>query len=317
MPKYVLCGCDGNLGGPAASHALTLAKPGDELVFGSPKPGSIPKDSLDEWTAKGAKILMLDYGDTENLRRVFAGAEAVGFVSTWLLGNGRRQQHKNVIDAAKAVGVKRICYTSFVGADLGDGGDDMPFLPRDHAYTEKLIRESGLQYNFQRNYLYMDNVLQFHAPSWDFTGGKWLSNCGCEKGAFVAREDCGRVLGALLMGKGEPNKAYLITGPRAVTNKEIFEWVAEQSGYKGQFVAVSDEELETWWKERGLPYDVYGDFSKLPCKLCMYDLLCTGQMVAWGYMKETTDAVEQLTGRKPADYKEYLLKYRDMFPKSE
>lgn len=317
MPKYVLTGCDGNLGSVAATHALSLAQPGDELVFTSHKPGSIHNAATRDWAAKGAKILMLDYDDSANLERVFAGAEAVSFISTWLIGNGRRRQHKKVVDAARAAGVKRICYTSFVGADLGDGGEDMPFLPRDHAYTENLIVQSGLQYNIQRNYLYMDNIPQFFARTWGFTGDRWLCNSGGEKGAFVAREDCGRALGALLMGKGQPDTIYTITGPEAVTNKEVFDWMAEQSGYKGEFAEVSDEELEKWWKERGLPYDVYGDFSKLPCKLCMYDLLCCGQMVAWGHMKETTDAVEQLTGRKPLGYEEYLLKYKDIFPKSE
>lgn len=317
MPKYILTGCDGNIGRVAASYALTLAKPGDELVLTSHKPSAIHADLSREWTGKGASIQELDYSDPANLERVFAGADAVSFISTWLIGEGRRQQHRNVIDAAKAAGVKRICYTSFVGADLGDGGEDMPFLPRDHAYTEKLIIASGLQYNIQRNYLYMDNVPQFFAQTWHFTGDKWLCNSGGEKGAFVAREDCGRVLGALLMGKGEPNTIYTVTGPQAVTYKEIFNWMAEQSGYKGQFVEVSDEELEKWWKERGLPYDVYGDFSKLPCKLCMYDLLCCGQMVAWGHMKETTDVVEQLTGRKAVGFKDYLLRYKEIFPKSE
>lgn len=317
MPKYVLTGCDGNLGSVAASYALTLAKPGDELVFTSHKPGFIHEDLMHEWAAQGAHILMLDYGDSANLERVFAGAEAVSFISTWLIGKGRRQQHKAVIDAAKAAGVNRICYTSFVGAGLGHGGEEMPFLPRDHAYTEDLIRQSGLQYNIQRNYLYMDNIPQFFAQSWHFTGDKWLCNSGGEKGAFVAREDCGRVLGALLMGNGEPNTVYTITGPEAVTNKDIFSWMSEQSGYRGEFVEVADEVLENWWKERGLPYDVYGDFSQLPCKLCMYDLLCCGQMVAWGHMKETTDAVERLTGRRPIGYKDYLLKYKDIFPKSE
>lgn len=317
MPKYVLTGCDGNLGSVAASHALSLVGPEDELVLTSHRPGWVHDDLVAEAKAKGAKLLLLNYDDPAHLVRVFAGAEAVSFISTWLIGKGRRRQHKNVIDAAKAAGVRRIVYTSFVGADLGDGGEDMPFLPRDHAYTEGLIRASGLQYNIQRNYLYMDNIPQFHAQSWGFAGDRWLSNDADEKGAFVARDDCGRVLGALLMGKGEPNTVYTVTGPEAVTNREIFEWMAGQSGYKGTFENLSDEELEKWWKAKGLPYDVYGDFSKTPCKLCMYDLLCSGQMVAWGHMKKTTDAVEKLTGRKPAGYQEHLLKYKDSFPKSE
>ncbi|KAK0663635.1 Quinone oxidoreductase 2 [Lasiodiplodia hormozganensis] len=321
MPKYVLTGCDGNLGSIAASHALTLAGPDDELIFTSHNPDSIDRALVNDWASKGAQLVQLDYSDPPaSLARVFAGAGAVSFISTWLIGDGRRKQHANVISAAKAAGVRRICYTSFVGADLRDeveSEEDMPFLPRDHAFTEALIRQSGLQYNIQRNYLYMDNVPQFFAQSFAFCGDRWLCNSAGAKGAFVAREDCGRVLGALLMGRGEPNQVYAVTGPEPVTYREVFEWMAAQTGYAGEFVEMEDGELERWWKERGLPYDVYGDFSKLPCKLCMYDLLCCGQMVAWGHMKETTDAVEKLTGRKPLPFREALLKYKDIFPKPE
>ncbi|GME22334.1 quinone oxidoreductase 2 [Neofusicoccum parvum] len=316
MPKYVLTGCDGHLGSIAASHAASLLRPGDELVLTSHAPSSIPTALARAWAAAGATLLPspVSYDDVAGLARAFAGAAAVSFVSTWLIGAGRRAQHRNVVDAAVAAGVARICYTSFVGAGLGGKEEELPFLPRDHAWTERLIRESGLEYCFQRNYLYADNIPQFFAQSFGFCGDRWLCNSGGAKGAFVAREDCGRVLGALLMGKGEPNTAYAVTGPEPVTYREVFEWMAEQTGYKGEFVEVSDEELEQWWKERGLPYDVYGDFSKLPCKLCMYDLLCCGQMVAWGHMGEVTDSVEKLTGRKPLPFKEALLKYRDIFP---
>ncbi|KAG8161188.1 hypothetical protein KVR01_009452 [Diaporthe batatas] len=317
MRKYVLAGCDGNLGSVAASHALSLLGPEDELVLTSHRPGWVNDDLMAEANAKGAKLFLLNYDDPVHLVRVFAGAEAVAFISTWEIGKGRRRQHKNVIDAAKAAGVRRIVYTSFVGADLGDGGEDMPFLSRDHAFTEALIRESGLEYNIQRNYLQMDKIPQLYVKSWGFAGDRWLSNDADEKAAFVAKDDCGRVLGALLMGKGEPNTVYTVTGPEAVTNREIFEWMANQSGYKGTFENLSDEALEKWWKAKGLPYDVTGDFSKTPCKVCMLDLLCRGQIVAGGHMKKTTDAVERLTGRKPAGFREYLLRYKDSFPKSE
>lgn len=313
MPKYVLTGCDGNLGRTAASHALTLTSPADTLILTSHAPSTIDPALVRAWQSKGATLLALSYSDPQaTLERVFAGATAVAFISTWLIG----AQHQNVIDAAKAAGVGRLCYTSFVGAGLPLNHEaDMPFLPRDHAWTEARIRESGLAYSIQRNYLYADNIPQFFAQAFEFCGDRWLCNSGGARGAFVAREDCGRVLGALLMGKGEANRVYAVSGPEPVRYRDVFEWMKAQTGYGGEFVEMGDEELEAWWKERGLPYDVYGDFSKLPCKLCMYDLLCCGQMVAWGHMGEVTDSVERLTGRKPLRFEEALGKYRDIFPK--
>ncbi|KAG3179664.1 hypothetical protein PC129_g25445, partial [Phytophthora cactorum] len=108
---------------------------------------------------------------------------------------------------------------------------------------------------------------------------------------------------------------YDVIGPEAVTHQQIFDWICSQSGYKGQMVDMPDEELKDYWLGRGLPSDSFGDFSALPMKLCIGDLLCSGVMVARGFMQETSDTVEKLTGRKPAPFQEALLKYKDLFPK--
>lgn len=315
MPKFVLTGADGNLGSVAATFALEIAKPDDELVFTTYNLAAVPAETRKEWTDKGAKLVVASYDDIESLKAAFEGAEAVNLISTWLFGEGRRRQAQTVIDAAKASGVKRICYTSFVGAEIqAENEEDIPFLPRDHHAIEGLIYASGLPYNIQRNNLYADNIPKFFAPSWEFCGDRWLSNSHGVAGAYVAREDCGRVHAALLLGRGELNKVYAVTGPEAVTDKQVFDWICSQSGYKGQFVDMSDEELRKWWLERGLPTDFFGDFSKLPMKLCMGDLLCCGEMVAKGYMATTTDTVERLTGRKPLPFQQALLQYKDIFP---
>ncbi|RLN87780.1 hypothetical protein BBJ28_00008533 [Nothophytophthora sp. Chile5] len=318
MPKYVLTGADGNLGGVAAEFAIEIAKPDDKLVFTSYTMDSIPAEKLQRWQAKGIEVVAASYDDVDSMKKIFEGAEAVSFISTWLIGDRRRNQAKNVIDTAKACGVKRVCYTSFVGAgSTATNDDDIPFLPRDHHYIEGLIYASGLQYSIQRNYLYADNIPNFFAPSWKFCGDKWLTNTHGQRGAYVARDDCGRVLAALLLGKGEPNHVYDVTGPEAITHEEIFNFMCQETGYKAEFVDLSDEELQTWWLSRGLPKDVYGDFSELPMKLCIGDLLCSGETVGNGSMSQTSDSVEKLTGRKPTSWKTAMLKYRDIFPKPE
>ncbi|KAE9068052.1 hypothetical protein PF005_g30134 [Phytophthora fragariae] len=157
----------------------------------------------------------------------------------------------------------------------------------------------------------------YFAPSWKFCGDKWLTNSHEQEGCYVSRDDCGRVLGALLLGKGEPNTVYEVTGPDAVSHEEIFDFMSKEVGYKGELVDMPDEELEKWWLGRGLPKDVYGDFSQLPMKLCIGDLLCSGEMVANGCMTPASDAVEKLTGRKPTNWKDAMIRYKDIFPTSD
>ncbi|KAJ5915206.1 hypothetical protein N7454_011101 [Penicillium verhagenii] len=311
MPKYVLTGVGGNIGSVAASFALEIAPPDTTLVFTTSDPEKIPASTRSSWEAQGATISKASYDDVDSLKTVFAGAEAVNLISTWAFGR-RHEQAQNVINAAKSCGVRRICYTSFVGADSPAPVNEMPFLPRDHKQTESLIRASGLEYNIQRDYLYIDNVPNFFAPSWNWCEHKWIFNSHGAAGAYVAREDCARVHAALLLGRGKLNTVYDITGPESVTDQEVFDWICEKFGYQGTFVDLPDDQIRNFWTERGLPTSVT-EISKLPMKLCVDDLLCCGQMVADGYMAKTSNDVEILTGRKPVPFQEVLLKYRQVF----
>ncbi|KAF3768591.1 NAD(P)-binding protein [Cryphonectria parasitica EP155] len=311
MPTYVLTGVDGHLSSVAASYALTLAKPTDTLTFTSPKPGFVPRPLLASWTARGARVLMVDYNDPANLERAFRGADVVAFVSSpnYLAGPARRAQHRNVVEAARRAGVGRLVYTSIVGAELGE--DAAPPLARDHAYTEALVRASGLEWNVQRNCLFVDTVAEVFAPPGRTSAGIDLGGKEC-RAAFVAREDCGRVLGALLMGKGEANKVYTVTGPRAVSNKEILRWMAARaggvSGDSCPVSPVSDHKPEVVHRERRLSAgaSMHGDFFGRYSNEGLEDLASYGRFISHGQVLQGTDTVARLTGQKPLSFEDSL-----------
>ncbi|KAF4635418.1 hypothetical protein G7Y89_g2659 [Cudoniella acicularis] len=253
----------------SAEYALEIARPDRKLVFTSYTLDAIPKETLKRWTEKGAEVTSASYDDIASLEKVLQGAEAVSFISTWLLGETRRRQRANVINTTTSCFVPRICYTSFIGAGLPEA--ELPYLPQDHHCTESLIYASGLTYNIQQNYLYADNIPQLFAPSWVFCDNKWILNSKGVPGAYVAREDCSRVAAALLLGKGEPNMVYNISGSEvvseAVSDDKIFEYICAKPGLKAETVDMSDEELDKYWVEKGLPRKVFEDFLKLLMKL--------------------------------------------------
>lgn len=55
--------------------------------------------------AKGVALKTGDYFDVESLKKAFQGVDTLVFISSGELAN-RVQQHRNVVDAAKAAGVK-------------------------------------------------------------------------------------------------------------------------------------------------------------------------------------------------------------------
>ena len=67
-------------------------------------------------------------------------------------GNDRGGQHRNVIDAAKKAGVKRIVYTSIL-----KGFESGMWLALDHQATEKALAASGIAHTILRNGWYTEN----------------------------------------------------------------------------------------------------------------------------------------------------------------
>lgn len=110
MPKFVLTGAGGGLGSVAADYILDTAQPGDSITLTTSSLAKLPEAKISAWKSKGAEMAEASYDDVESLKRVFQGAEAIAWISTWALGL-RPTQAANVLQAAKEAGVKRVCYT--------------------------------------------------------------------------------------------------------------------------------------------------------------------------------------------------------------
>lgn len=125
----------------------------------------------------------------------------------------RREQHQRFIRAASHAGVPHIVYTSFAGADHAATFT----LAQDHAFTEDLIRASGMNYTFLRDNLYLDLL-----PHFADEHGVIRGPAGEGRVAAVARADVADAAVAVLR---EPaahvNASYTLTGPAALTLAEI------------------------------------------------------------------------------------------------
>jgi NAD(P)H dehydrogenase (quinone) len=78
-----------------------------------------------------------DYAKPETLDRALAGIDTLLLISSSEIGQ-RATQHRNVIDAAKKAGVKRIVYTSLLHADTSPLS-----LADEHRATEADLKASS------------------------------------------------------------------------------------------------------------------------------------------------------------------------------
>ena len=89
----------------------------------------------------------------DSLARAMAEVDRVLLIATSDFQD-RMQQHQNVIDAAKAAGVRLLL--GFTSRSLNDMVGPENAMMRDYLQTETLIRESGVPALIFRNALYLD-----------------------------------------------------------------------------------------------------------------------------------------------------------------
>jgi len=107
----------------------------------------------DKAIALGAEVRQGNYDDRSALERAFSGIDTVLLVSGMDAPDKRIGQHRNVIEAAKSAGVRKLVYTSVQGPAVGSA-----FSPivQSNRQTEHDVKASGLDWVIGRNGIYIE-----------------------------------------------------------------------------------------------------------------------------------------------------------------
>ena len=119
-------------------------------------------------------------------------------------------QHRNVINAAKAAGVKFIAYTSLLHADTSPLG-----LAAEHIETEQMLADSGIAYALLRNGWYTENYLASAPPALEH--GVFIGAAGEGKIASATRADYAAAAARVIASEGHEGKIYELAGDNART----------------------------------------------------------------------------------------------------
>ncbi len=227
----VVTGATGELGS-LVINALLRKTPADQIVAAVRTPAK-----AEAIAAKGVQVREADYSRPETLTPALANVDTLLLISSSEVGS-RVPQHEAVIDAAKAVGVGRIVYTSLLHADTSTLA-----LATEHLATERYLQASGLPYTILRNGWYIENQTSAFAPA-------------LEQGAFIGASKEGRFAGAtradfadaavaVLLGTSHANQIYELAGDTAYTRSELAAEVSQQVGRTIGYHDLSQKEYET------------------------------------------------------------------------
>ena len=195
--------------------------------------------------AQGITVRQADYGDEAALTSALQGVEKLLLISSSEVGQ-RAPQHRNVINAAKAAGVKFIAYTSLLHADTSPLG-----LADEHIETEKMLADSGIVYTLLRNGWYTQNY-----PPPDpapLEHGVFIGAAGDGKIASATRADYAAAAARVISEAGHEGKVYELAGDSAWTLTQLAAELTKQSGKSVTYQNLSEADFAAALKSVGLP----------------------------------------------------------------
>lgn len=234
-----LTGATGQLG-QFVVEALLKSVPAKEIVAIVRNPAK-----AEALSKQGLIVRQGDYNDQAALTQALAGVEKLLLISSSEVGQ-RAAQHRNVINAAKAAGVKFIAYTSLLHADTSPLG-----LHVEHVETEKLLAESGIPFALLRNGWYSENYLA-SAPA-ALAHGVFLGAAGEGKIASATRADYAAAAARVISEEGHAGKVYELAGDSAWTLSDLAALLSEASGKKVVYQNLSEADFAAALKGAGLP----------------------------------------------------------------
>ena len=237
--KIAVTSASGKLGASIVKHLVNLI--GKDNVIGIAR-------TPEKAAYLGVEIRKGDYNSREQFDAALSGIDAVLLVSGMDTPDKRIVQHRNVIEAAKQNGVKKIVYTSIVGAE-----ENNAFSPivQTNRQTEKDIQNSGLEWVIGRNGIYIEPDLEYIET---YVKEGEIRNCAADgKCTYTSREELGYAYAKMLTEEKHNNHIYNLVG-NAITQKQLAEDI--NTVFNTNLV-FKNESVEAYKAER---IEALGDF---------------------------------------------------------
>lgn len=162
-----------------------------------------------------------DYNNhSDQLVESLKGVEKLLLISGSEVGQ-RAAQHRNVIDAAQAAGVKEIVYTSLLHADTSTLS-----LAPEHLETEDLLKKSGIPHTILRNGWYTENYTG-SIPS-AVASGAFIGSAAEGKISSAARADYAEAAAVVLTTSDHTGKIYELAGDETYSLNDLAAELSQQ-----------------------------------------------------------------------------------------
>jgi uncharacterized protein YbjT (DUF2867 family) len=275
--KALVTGATGNVGANAVRALRERGVPVRAFVRDG--------DRAAHMLGEDVELAVGDFGNREALERALWGTQRL-FLAC---GNapGQVEWECAAIDAAAAAGVDHVVKLSGPAPAIAS-----PLVfDHWHGQIEAHLQRSGLAWVLLRPSAYMTNLLQ-HAATVEHQDALFAP-AGAARISFVDPRDVGEAAAAALAGDDHAGRAYALTGPEAMTFKQIAQDLSLVVGRSIAYVDVPYDVAREGMHDAGVP----------PFVADAVVALFRAQRA--GMMERTTDGVQALTGRPPRSFSRF------------
>ena len=280
----LVSGATGRIGGLVAHQLLEMGSNPVRLLVRSP-------EKLASSLSSHTEVITGDLADPASLTAACVGISAALIVSP--VAPNQHALQSNLVQAIQAAAGSNADTLVVKISGLGTAAGSPVASGRWHAETEQAIIASQLPFTFLRPLYFMQN-LGFALPQIQ-ASGKLFGAVGDERIAMVHLEDIARSAACLLAGSAvKTNQALTLTGSEALSYTQVASKLSQALQREVVYERQSLEALSASLAKRGEQdwhRELVVEFSRA---------------FAAGWANRTTDAVQEITGRKPLDLSQYL-----------
>lgn len=193
----------------------------------------------------GFDAVVADFRQPEKLGHALRGIDALFLLSGWCPDQGIIEQ--NVVRASKQAGVHHI-----VKLSVWDAGGEAFSFARIHRPVEKAIEESGVAWTFLRPNGFMQNLSNFSSPAIR-DRSTLVAPATTALVSHVDVRDVARVAAAALTQPGHRGRIYELSGPVALSYRQMASILGDVLGRDVTCVEVTPEQVYAELVAGGIP----------------------------------------------------------------
>lgn len=287
--SLLVTGASGHVGRLVLTTLIeSRAVPANRIIATTRTPAS-----LADFARQGVDVRHADFDQPASLARAFTGAERMLLISTTpeapYVHGKRLIQQSAAIQAAVDAGVAHIIYTSAPNPEPGTPC----FWKDDHYATEQALIKSGATWTVLRNWEWPDwHLAQTWLPA--LAEGKRFTASGDGRCAYLSREDFARAAAGAMLSGAVANRLIDVTGPESLSNSQIMSLLGDAAGKHVEVIQLTPEQYGEHLAIKGMNSDF------IPV-LVAFDAGIKG-----GFYDGHTDAVEELSSRKPQKLRDFF-----------